>query len=416
MNKTILKKYAKLIAEKGAAVQKGQQVIVTAATDQEELAGYVAEACYKAGASYVKIEWTNAFADRLDNKYADIDILSTVTTWQEEKIKQRAKDLPCMIYIDSDDPDALKGTDVKKAGEVRRRRYPVLKPYIDQMENRYQWVIVAAPSRAWAKKVFPGLRTNDAVRKLWEAILKCARMGDGSDKSAMACDPFKAWDEHNEDFIQRSAWLNEQKFDRLHYTSKNGTDFTVGLNPRVKWEGGGEYSLQGIYFNPNMPTEEIFTSPMRGRADGLLVASKPLSYQGQLIENFSIRFENGRAVEVKAEKGQQLLEEMIAMDEGAPYLGEVALVPKESPINQCGILFYNTLFDENAACHVALGTGFTNLLEGFENMSTEETLAAGVNDSMIHVDFMIGTDDLTITGIKADGTEVEVFRNGTWAF
>ena len=155
---------------------------------------------------------------------------------------------------------------------------------------------------------------------------------------------------------------------------------------------------------------------MRGRADGLLVASKPLSYQGQLIENFSIRFENGRAVEVKAEKGQQLLEEMIAMDEGAPYLGEVALVPKESPINQCGILFYNTLFDENAACHVALGTGFTNLLEGFENMCTEETLAAGVNDSMIHVDFMIGTDDLTITGIKADGTEVEVFRNGTWAF
>ncbi|MCR5743804.1 MAG: aminopeptidase [Lachnospiraceae bacterium] len=415
MNKTILKKYAKLIVNMGVNLQKGQQAIVTANVDQRELVEYIVEACYKRGASFVRVDWQDPELVKIGSNYADQNILNTVPAWEEEKLKQRLNDMPCMIYIESDDPDALKGSNVDALNEARRMRYPIIKKYRDQMDNKYQWVIVAAPSVKWAKTVFPGERANRAVDKLWQAILKCARMGDGSDRSAMECDPIRNWEEHNQNFNERSAWLNAQKFDRLIYKSSNGTDFTVGLNHNVKWEGGSEVSLQGITFNPNMPTEEIFTTPMRGRADGLLVSSKPLSYQGQLIEDFSIRFENGRAVEVKAKKGQKLLEEMIKMDEGACYLGEVALVPKNSPINESGILFYTTLFDENAACHVALGAGFSNLLEGYENMSQEETFEAGINQSMIHVDFMIGNDDMSITGVKDDGTQVPVFVNGTWA-
>ena len=415
MNSEILKKYAQLIVKVGANVQKGQKCVVTVDTDQAELCEYVVEEAYKAGAKHVTVEWQNSAVDKLNYAYADVDEMSTVYEWQEKKMKQRSEDLPCMIYIESDDPDAMSGVDAGKVAEVRKRRYPVLKPYRDAMENKYQWVIVAAAGRKWAKKLFPELPDEETVDKLWAAILSCTHMGDGSDEAALNCDPIKAWDEHNENFLERCKWLNECKFDRLRYKSSNGTDFEVGLIPTAQWMGGGEYSLQNIYYNPNMPTEEIFTSPMKGRAEGVLVSTKPLSYQSQLIENFSIRFHEGKAVEVHAEKGEELLKEMINMDETACYLGEVALVPKESPINKSGILFYNTLFDENACCHVALGAGFSNVLEGFENMTLEETVKAGVNDSMIHVDFMVGADDLSITGITKDGKEIPVFENGTWA-
>lgn len=415
MNKEILKKYAQLIVRVGVNVQRGQKCIVVVDTDQAELAGYVVEEAYLAGALSVRVEWQNSQIDRLHYQYGNVDELSKVYPWQEEKQKQQVEDLPCMIYIESDDPDALKGVDAKKMSEVRRRRFPILKPYRDAMENKYQWVIVAAAGEKWAKKLFPEDTTEVAVEKLWAAILSCAHMGDGSDASALACDPIAAWKEHNKRFLEKCEWLNSMRFDRLRYKSSNGTDFEVGLIPTAQWMGGGEYSLQNIYYNPNMPTEEIFTSPMKGQAEGVLVSTKPLSYQSQLIENFSIRFHEGKAVEVHAEKGEELLKEMIQMDETAAYLGEVALVPKESPINKSGILFYNTLFDENACCHVALGHGFTNVLEGFEKMSLEETIKAGINDSMIHVDFMVGADDLQIIGITKDGREVPIFENGTWA-
>lgn len=415
MNKEILKKYARLIVRVGVNVQRGQKCIVVVDTDQAELAGLVVEEAYQAGALSVRVEWQNSQIDRLHYQYGSVDELSKVYPWQEEKQKQQVEDLPCMIYIVSDDPDALKGVDAKKMGEVRRRRFPILKPYRDAMENKYQWVIVAAAGEKWAKKLFTEDTAEIAVEKLWAAILSCAHMGDGSDASALACDPIAAWEEHNKRFLEKCEWLNGMHFDRLRYKSSNGTDFEVGLIPTAQWMGGGEYSLQNIYYNPNMPTEEIFTSPMKGQAEGILVSTKPLSYQSQLIENFSIRFHEGKAVEVHAEKGEELLKEMIQMDETAAYLGEVALVPKESPINTSGILFYNTLFDENACCHVALGHGFTNVLEGFEKMSLEETIEAGINDSMIHVDFMVGSDDLQIIGITKDGREVPVFENGTWA-
>jgi aminopeptidase len=215
---------------------------------------------------------------------------------------------------------------------------------------------------------------------------------------------------------QKAQWLNEQKFVRLEYHSSNGTDFTVGLIPEAKWSGAGDVNHNnGAYYVPNMPTEEVFTSPMKGVCEGTLVATKPLSWSGQLIEDFSVTYQNGRVVSCQAKKGEEILTKMFAMDEGAAMLGEVALVPKESPVNRSGLLFYNTLFDENACCHVAAGHGFSEVLEGFIDMTAEEIQAKGVNDSLIHVDFMVGSDDLSITGYQADGTAVPVFRNGTWA-
>ena len=251
------------------------------------------------------------------------------------------------------------------------------------------------------------MRTSIAIEKLWESILYTSRVTD---------DPIAAWDSHNKDLADRCAYLNSLNIRSLHYTADNGTDFTVGMIDQAQFCGGGETSLQNIYFNPNIPTEECFISPKRGVAEGIVYATKPLSYQGQLIENFSIRFENGRAVEVHAEKGEELLKKMIEMDEGAAYLGECALVPQASPIAQSGILFYNTLFDENAACHLALGMGFADTIKDFHNKTLEECRALGVNDSMIHEDFMIGCDTMNIDATCADGRVVPIFRSGNWAF
>ena len=252
------------------------------------------------------------------------------------------------------------------------------------------------------------MRASVAIEKRWEAILTTSRVTD---------DPISAWEAHNADLGKRCDYLNSLQLTKLIYKADNGTDLTVGVSPDILFMGGGEHALgSGIYFNPNIPSEEIFTSPIRGEADGIVYSSKPLAYNGALIDNFSVRFENGRAVEVKAEKNEDVLRELIGMDEGAAYLGECALVPYTSPIRESGILFYNTLFDENAACHLALGRGFTNLYRGYESMTEEQIHEKGINDSIVHEDFMIGTADLSITGITKDGREVKIFERGEWAF
>ena len=408
MKKSILRKYAKLTAKVGANVQKGQDVVIVAGVDQELLVSYIVEECYKLGAREVFVEWSSDAIDKLAFQKESVETLSNVHLWTIEKQKYYCKELPAMIYIDSFDPDGLKGVDQSKIAQVQRNRYPILKPYRDERDNKYQWTIVGAPSSPWAKKVFPNLSKRQAIEKLWEAILFTSRVTD---------DPIQAWKEHNEDLEKRTNYLNSLDIDFLHYESSNGTNFKVWLSNNVKWEAGGERTLgSNIFFNPNIPTEECFTSPIKGKAEGLVVASKPLSYQGQLIENFSIRFENGKAVEVHAEKNQALLEEMINMDEGAAYLGECALVPFDSPINNLGILFYNTLYDENCCCHLALGMGFTNLVKDYQNYTNDQLHEMGINDSSIHVDFMIGSKDLNITAHLKDGREVAIFRNGNWAF
>ena len=276
------------------------------------------------------------------------------------------------------------------------------------MECKYQWCIAAVPGKAWAKKVFPELMVNKAVETLWDYILKASR-ADGAD-------PVREWERHNDALAARCDYLNRLGLVSLEYRSSNGTDFKVGLIPDSVFMGGGEETTGGRYFNPNIPSEEIFISPKAGEAEGIVYSTKPLSYQGELIENFSVRFEGGRAVEVKAEKNQHLLEKMIAMDEGAAKLGECALIAYDSPINNQGILYYNTLFDENASCHLALGRGFDNTLKGFEDMTKEEIHAKGINDSMIHVDFMIGAKDLEIVGVTKNGERVPIFKDGNWAF
>lgn len=407
MKKTVLRNYAKLIARTGINVQKGQDVIVYAELDQPEFVRMVVEECYRAKAREVKVEWNYQPLQKLHYRYRTVTTLSKVEEWEKARLQHYVDTLPCRIYIVSEDPDGLKGINQEKMAKSSQKRFPIIKPYRDQMENKYQWCIAAVPGAAWAKKVFPDLPKGKAIEKLWEAILSTSRVTD---------DPIKAWEDHNKDLHDRCAYLNSLGIEELVYHSKNGTDLRVGMIPQAEFKGGGDTSLQGIFFNPNIPTEECFISPMRGKAEGIVYATKPLSYQGQLIENFSVRFENGKAVEVHAEKNEELLKKMIAMDEGAAYLGECALVPYDSPISNSGILFYETLFDENAACHLALGMGFADSIKDFDKYTLDECREMGINDSMIHEDFMIGCADLSIDARTGDGKTVPIFRDGNWAF
>lgn len=402
-----LKAYARLIVRKGINPEPGQEVLILAGLDQPDFVCMTAEECYLAGASKVIVDFQHMPLMKLAQLYQSEKTLGSIENWELEKWKWRTERLPAMIWLDSDDPDGMDGIDQGKRARAQAMRFPKIKPYRDAMENRFQWCIAGIPGVNWAKKVFPDLSEKDAVEKLWEAILAASR-ADG--------DPLANWEKHNSSLHARAAKLNSFGFSELEYKASNGTDFRVGLIPDALFAGGSEKDLSGREFNPNIPSEEIFTTPMRGRAEGLLVSTKPLSWQGTLIEDFSIRFENGKAVEVRAERNQSALEKMIGMDEGASYLGECALIACDSPISNSGILFHNTLYDENASCHLALGRGFENCIRNYGKYTLEEIRAMGVNDSMIHVDFMVGCRDLDITGIRPDGARIPVFRRGEWCF
>ncbi len=408
MNKTRLRKYANLIARCGVNVQKGQEVVINAGLDQPEFVKMVVEECYKAGAKNVSVDWHYQPLTKTHVRYCSDKVLATVEKWAVERLEHRAEILPCMIHLISDDPDGLAGINQKKMAKSMAARSKIIKPIRTKMENKYQWCIAAVPGKEWAKKVFPGERASVAIEKLWEAILSTSRVND---------DPIEAWRQHNENLANKCAYMNALGIKELKYKSASGTDFRVGLLPNAIFMAGGEETLgRGVYYNPNIPSEELFTSPRRGDADGIVYSSRPLSYGGELIDEFWIKFEGGKAVDVGAKKNEALLREMIAMDEGASYLGEVALVPYSSPIRESGLLFYNTLFDENAACHLALGRGFTNVIKGYENYTEKELHDMGINDSFMHEDFMIGTEDMDITAVCEDGREVAIFRQGEWAF
>ena len=407
MKKTVLKEYAKLIAEVGANVQKGQEVIITAGLDQPEFVAYLTEACYKAGAKKVRVDWIYDSLTKLHAKYQKQAVLGTVEEWEKARLQHMVDTLPARIFLESEDPDGLKGIPQPKYAKAMAARGKVVKPYRDAIDNVHQWCIAAVPGEKWAKKVFPHLSKRQAVEALWEAILTCAR----AEENGVA-----NWKAHSADLQARCEYLNSKKIRKLVYKSANGTDLTVGLMEQSVFCGGSEDTLGGVTYQPNMPTEEVFTTPKKGEAEGIVYSTMPLSYQGQLIENFCLEFREGKVVAARAEKNEALLQRMVEMDENAGYLGECALVPKESPINRSGLIFYNTLFDENASCHLALGMGYDNCVRDFHKYTKEERQAMGVNDSIIHVDFMIGSDDMSITGITADGEEIAIFRNGTWAF
>ena len=407
MKKTVLREYAKLIVRCGANVQKGQDVMIYAGLDQPEFVKMVVEEAYKAKARKVIVEWSYDALAKIHVRYQSVKTLGEVPEWVKVRQQYFCDTLPVRIHIVSEDPDGLKGMDFGKMAKGRKLSYPILKPYIDDRDGKQQWTIAAVPGAAWAKKVFPGQPRGKAMEMLWEAILSASRVTD---------DPIKAWDEHNTNLKQRCEYLNSLNIRSLHYTADNGTDLTVGMIPEAQFCGGGEVSRQNIFFNPNIPTEECFITPMRGKAEGIVYSTMPLSYNGQLIENFSLRFENGKAVEAKAEKGEELLNTMITMDEGAAYLGECALVPQHSPIAESGLLFFETLFDENASCHLAMGAGYADTIKDHHSKTLQECQELGINDSMIHVDFMIGCDTMNIDAICEDGSTVAIFRNGNWAF
>ena len=407
MKKTVLREYAKLIVRCGVNVQKGQEVIINADLDQPEFVQMVVEEAYKAKARKVTVEWNYQPLAKVHTRYKSLKVLGEVTEWQKAKLQHAVDVIPCVIHLISEDPDGLKGMNVQKMAKARQMTYPIVKPYRDQLEGVQQWCIAAVPGVAWAKKMFPELSKRQAVEKLWDAILTTSRVD---------ADPVAAWEKHNENLHARCAYLNSLQIDSLHFTADNGTDLTVGMIPEAVFCGGREVSKQGIAFNPNIPSEECFISPMKGKAEGIVYSTKPLSYQGQLIDNFFIRFENGKAVESGAEKNAELLATMLSMDEGAAYLGECALVPQASPIAQSGILFYNTLFDENASCHLAMGMGYVDTIADHHNKTLEECRSLGINDSMIHEDFMIGCDTMNIDATTRDGKVIPIFRGGNWAF
>ena len=413
MKKTYLREYARLLVKNGIAVKKGDIVIVNAGLDQPEFVKMVVEECYREKAARVMVEWSYLPLTKLNVNNMNKKLLGRVEAFEEEKLKYRLEHNVAMLHIVSDDPDGLKGINQKKYAESMSERMKVIKPYRDAMDNKYKWCIAAVPGREWAKKVFPGERTSVAIEKLWNAILLASRV---IDKDGNLLDSDIEWYKHNTGFNRRCKILNEAGLVELRYKAKNGTNLRVGLIEQGSFMGGGENTLGGEYYNPNIPTEEIFTSPKAGVAEGIVYSSMPLSWRGEIIDNFSLRFEGGRVVEVKAEKNEELLKTMVGMDEGASMLGECAFVPYNSPIRESGIMFYETLFDENAACHFAIGRGFTNTIVDYDKYTNEEMNEMGINDSALHVDFMIGTDDLSIIGIKADGSEFVIFENGLWAF
>ena len=407
MQKTRLRKYAKLIAQVGGNVQKGQEVFITAEIDQPEFVGMLVEECYRCGAKKVVVDWGCQTILKTHYRYQNVDTLSTVDDYEEMRWKHYADVIPCRITLLSEDPSGLNDIDHDKFRVSQQNTWPIYKPYRDKLENKYQWCFACVPGPVWAKKLFPSLRMGPAMEKMWELILDTCRVDD---------DPIAAWEEHNRELQRRCAWLNALPLKKLHFTSGNGTDFTIGMIPQAQFKGVLETTKDGVTFTPNLPTEECLITPMKGAAEGIVYGTKPLCYHGQSAENFWIRFHEGKAVEWHAEHNNDLLSEIINMDEGSCYLGECALVPYDSPVNRTNVLFYNTLIDENAACHLALGKGYINSIENYHNRTLEECRALGVNDSLIHEDFMIGSADMSVDAICTDGRVVPVFRNGTWAF
>lgn len=408
MKEELIEKYAELIVKVGANVQKGQYVVIRTGVFEEDFASIVARKCYEAGAKRVIVQWQSSKLDQVDYIYGQEDDLKHVFPFEEQTAKFMSDELPVLIWLNGDDPDGLKGVDATKVAKIRRARYLVTGKYREASENHHSWCIAGVPSLPWARKVFPGMADDEAIEKLWEAILTTSRCIDGNG--------IENWKRHDEDLKSRCNYLNSLNLRKLRYHSGNGTDFTVGLIPGVRFAGGSEKTMEGQVYSPNIPSEECFTSPMKGEAEGIVYSSKPLSYQGQLIEDFSVRFHEGKAVEVKARVGEDALRSILTLDKGSAYFGECALVPYHSPINETGILFFNTLYDENAACHLALGTGFPELYPDFEKYTDDEIRSFGINKSQSHVDFMIGTKDMEIVGITLDGREVMIFKDGDWAF
>lgn len=404
MKKELIRKYARLIARTGANIETGETVVIHSDVEIYEFITVLTEECYLAGAGEVRVEWAHPELTKLHYAHRTLESLKSIPAWSSAKMRERAEKLPTRIHIISEAPDALAGIDRAKYDAVRAHTYKKFKKYLDMAEGMEKWCVAAFPSRAWAASVFPGEAPAKAYSKLLSAVLESAKV----EKNADPCDTWRA---HNEKFEQRCKKLNAHKFEYIEYKSSNGTDARVWLIPETHFAGGGEYTKRGKYFNPNIPTEEIFISPMAGKAEGKFVSTMPLSYCGDIIDGFSLTFKNGEVAEFSAERGEALLRSMLETDAGARRLGELAFVPQKNPIAAQNILFFSTLFDENASCHIALGEGYIDTVDGYAERTLEECRKLGINESNIHVDFMIGAPDLSVTGYEG-GKAIKIMENG----
>jgi len=406
-DQNILEKYAELALVKGVNLQKGQALMINVPVEGAAFARIVVAKAYELGAKDVQVNWEDDTLTLLKYKNAPEETLKNVPEWRVKLHDWIAEDRGAVLSVRGTNPDLLGEVDpsrvamaAKAAGEAMQK----FRQYT--MNDRITWSIVAIPTGDWAQKIFPGQSKEEAIANLWEAIFKIVRV----DKE----DPIAAWNEHNAALEKMRGKLNDKAYKKLIFKAP-GTELEIELPERHVWKGGSAISEQGIEFNPNIPTEEVFTMPHKYGVNGTVASTKPLNYGGSLIDNFSLTFKDGKVVDFKAEQGEAVLQHLLDTDEGSRRLGEVALVPHESPVSQSGLIFYNTLFDENASCHIALGKAYPTNIEGGSAMSETELDKHGVNDSLNHVDFMIGSEKLDIDGVKADGTTEAVFRNGTWA-
>ncbi|WP_265455311.1 aminopeptidase [Enterococcus sp. HY326] len=405
---TELKKYAQLITEVGVNVEKGHTIVVQASVDQAPLVRLITEHAYKLGAAEVIVQWNDDFIQKEFLANADDDRLENIPQYVVDRSDDWVAKGASRISIVSANPDSLAGVDADRVATYQAAAGKAMANLRKATQaNKVSWTVVAAAGKEWAAKVFPDLSSSkEQVEALWSEIFKTTRIDQAN--------PVQAWKDHDAKLASKAAELNKEQFTALHYTAP-GTDLIVGLPKNHLWEGAGSFNARGEKFMANMPTEEVFTAPDANRVDGVVSSTKPLSYAGTTLLGMKFTFKDGKVVDFSAEQGQEVLAKLLAIDEGAKHLGEVALVPDPSPISQSGITFYNTLFDENASNHLALGSAYAFSIEGGTEMSEEELIAAGLNRSHTHVDFMIGSSQMNIDGIKADGTRVPVFRNGDWA-
>lgn len=405
---TLLKKYAHLITKVGVNIQKDDTVVVYASVDQAVLARLVTNEAYQLGAAEVIVQWNDDAVQRDFLSYAAEDRITNVPPYKVEEANAFAEKRVTRISIVSQNPDALLGVDTTRVANYQAARGKALQAVMEATQsNKLRWTVVAASSPAWAKKVFPDLgSTEEQVDKLWDEIFKTTRI--------YAEDPVQAWKEHDAAMRKQAERLNKEQFSALHYTAP-GTDIMIGLPENHIWEGAGSFAADGNEFMANMPTEEVFTAPDRNRVDGYITSTKPLSYAGTTLNEMKFTFKAGKIVEFSAKDGADVLASLLEIDEGAKHLGEVALVPDPSPISQSGITFFNTLFDENASNHLALGAAYPFSVAGGTEMTKDELAAAGLNSSQTHVDFMVGSAKMAIDGVRKDGTTVPIFRNGDWA-
>lgn len=408
MDKNLLKNYARLLVKIGINIQPNQTLVISSPVDCADFARLITETAYEEGAREVVLNWNDDIVSKLRYLYAPDEVFDQFPEWRKQFYLSYAEQGAAFLSISASDPELMKDVDPGRIARAKKTASIELKEHSDNlMNNRNVWCVASVPTPSWAAKVFPGIPQDQAVEKLWNAILTSVR-ADGQD-------PVEAWKIHKTSLKQKLDKLNDMQLQWIHIRNKLGTDLKIELPEDHIWLGGSDISEDGIEFIANMPTEEIFTSPARNGVNGRVVSSMPLNYNGSLIEDFSFTFKDGEIVDFSAKKGYDSLKHLIETDEGSRFLGEVALVPYDSPVSNLNILFYNTLFDENASCHLAIGKAYPVSLRGGESMTREELLDAGINDSLVHVDFMFGTPDLEIDGLTKDGQRAAIFRKGNFA-